>query len=146
MDWAKFFAALTAARYDYVVSIEHEDRVFEGDENWSSVASIFRAMSSSRLSTNICEFSPSFSPSPTRWEGVTLSNAKVNMKKYIGCDLAEPTCVPRLLTCRPDSFASNERSHACTRGHEAVMQRMADLFLQVIQSAGMKKKISVGLA
>jgi sugar phosphate isomerase/epimerase len=33
MDWAKFFAALTAARYDYVVSIEHEDRVFEGDED-----------------------------------------------------------------------------------------------------------------
>jgi len=32
MDWAKFFAALTAARYDDVVSIEHEDRVFEGDE------------------------------------------------------------------------------------------------------------------
>ena len=33
MDWAKFFAALTAARYDGVVSIEHEDRVFEGDED-----------------------------------------------------------------------------------------------------------------
>lgn len=32
MDWAKFFAALTAARYDGVVSIEHEDRVFEGSE------------------------------------------------------------------------------------------------------------------
>jgi sugar phosphate isomerase/epimerase len=32
MDWAKFFAALTAARYDYVVSIEHEDRAFEGTE------------------------------------------------------------------------------------------------------------------
>lgn len=32
MDWAKFFSALTAVRYDYVVSIEHEDRVFEGDE------------------------------------------------------------------------------------------------------------------
>jgi sugar phosphate isomerase/epimerase len=32
IDWAKFFAALTAARYDYVVSIEHEDRIFEGDE------------------------------------------------------------------------------------------------------------------
>jgi sugar phosphate isomerase/epimerase len=32
MDWKKFFAALTAARYDGVVSIEHEDRVFEGDE------------------------------------------------------------------------------------------------------------------
>lgn len=32
MDWRKFFAALTAVRYDYVVSIEHEDRVYEGDE------------------------------------------------------------------------------------------------------------------
>jgi sugar phosphate isomerase/epimerase len=32
MDWQKFFAALTAIRYDYVVSIEHEDRVFEGEE------------------------------------------------------------------------------------------------------------------
>lgn len=32
MDWQKFFAALTAANYDGVVSIEHEDRVFEGDE------------------------------------------------------------------------------------------------------------------
>ena len=32
VDWQKFFAALTAARYDYVVSIEHEDRVFEGAE------------------------------------------------------------------------------------------------------------------
>ena len=33
MDWQKFFAALTEARYDYVVSIEHEDRVFEGNED-----------------------------------------------------------------------------------------------------------------
>lgn len=32
MDWGKFFAALTAVRYDYVVSIEHEDRAFEGSE------------------------------------------------------------------------------------------------------------------
>lgn len=32
MDWAKFFAALTGIRYDYVVSIEHEDRAFEGEE------------------------------------------------------------------------------------------------------------------
>ena len=32
IDWAKFFAALTATGYDYVVSIEHEDRNFEGDE------------------------------------------------------------------------------------------------------------------
>ncbi|MGE5072943.1 MAG: sugar phosphate isomerase/epimerase family protein [Anaerolineae bacterium] len=32
VDWGKFIAALTAARYDYVVSIEHEDRVYEGSE------------------------------------------------------------------------------------------------------------------
>ena len=32
MDWARFFAALTGIRYDYVVSIEHEDRAFEGEE------------------------------------------------------------------------------------------------------------------
>ncbi len=32
VDWGKFFAALTAVGYDYVVSIEHEDRAFEGDE------------------------------------------------------------------------------------------------------------------
>lgn len=32
MNWSKFFAALSASRYDYVVSIEHEDRVFEGDD------------------------------------------------------------------------------------------------------------------
>ena len=32
MDWKKFFAALTAVGYDFVVSIEHEDRAFEGEE------------------------------------------------------------------------------------------------------------------
>jgi len=32
MDWPRFFAALTDAHYDYVVSIEHEDRNFEGSE------------------------------------------------------------------------------------------------------------------
>jgi sugar phosphate isomerase/epimerase len=32
VDWGKFIAALTAAKYDYVISIEHEDRNFEGDE------------------------------------------------------------------------------------------------------------------
>jgi sugar phosphate isomerase/epimerase len=32
VDWAKFFEALTSVSYDYVVSIEHEDRDYEGDE------------------------------------------------------------------------------------------------------------------
>ena len=33
VDWSKFFAALGDVGYDYVVSIEHEDRDYEGDED-----------------------------------------------------------------------------------------------------------------
>ena len=32
VDWAKFIGALKSVGYDYVVSIEHEDRNYEGDE------------------------------------------------------------------------------------------------------------------
>jgi sugar phosphate isomerase/epimerase len=32
VDWARYIAALYAVGYDYVVSVEHEDRRFEGDE------------------------------------------------------------------------------------------------------------------
>jgi sugar phosphate isomerase/epimerase len=32
VDWSRFVAALYAVGYDHVVSIEHEDRSFEGDE------------------------------------------------------------------------------------------------------------------
>jgi len=32
VNWGKFVAALTGVGYDYVLSIEHEDRAFEGDE------------------------------------------------------------------------------------------------------------------
>jgi sugar phosphate isomerase/epimerase len=32
VDWAKFITALKSVGYDYVVSIEHEDRNYEGDE------------------------------------------------------------------------------------------------------------------
>lgn len=32
VDWGKFFAALNDVGYDYVVSIEHEDRDYEGDD------------------------------------------------------------------------------------------------------------------
>jgi sugar phosphate isomerase/epimerase len=32
VNWEKFIAALTAVCYDYLVSIEHEDRNYEGDE------------------------------------------------------------------------------------------------------------------
>jgi sugar phosphate isomerase/epimerase len=32
MDWSRFISALTSVGYDYVVSIEHEDREYEGNE------------------------------------------------------------------------------------------------------------------
>ena len=32
VDWAKFIGALKSVGYDYIVSIEHEDRDYEGDE------------------------------------------------------------------------------------------------------------------
>ena len=31
-DWPRFVAALYAVGYDHVISVEHEDRRFEGDE------------------------------------------------------------------------------------------------------------------
>jgi sugar phosphate isomerase/epimerase len=33
VDWRAFFSALYRVGYDYVISIEHEDRKFEGDDN-----------------------------------------------------------------------------------------------------------------
>ena len=33
MDWSKFIGTLSSAGYDYVVSIEHEDREYEGNED-----------------------------------------------------------------------------------------------------------------
>jgi sugar phosphate isomerase/epimerase len=32
MDWSRFIGALSAVGYDYVISIEHEDREYEGSE------------------------------------------------------------------------------------------------------------------
>ena len=32
MNWPRFVAALYAVGYDHVISVEHEDRRFEGDE------------------------------------------------------------------------------------------------------------------
>ena len=32
VNWSRFVAALYAVGYDHVVSVEHEDRRFEGDE------------------------------------------------------------------------------------------------------------------
>jgi sugar phosphate isomerase/epimerase len=32
VNWGAFISALTGVGYDFVISIEHEDRAFEGDE------------------------------------------------------------------------------------------------------------------
>jgi sugar phosphate isomerase/epimerase len=31
VDWSRYISALYAVGYDHVVSVEHEDRAFEGD-------------------------------------------------------------------------------------------------------------------
>jgi sugar phosphate isomerase/epimerase len=33
VDWPGFIGALYAVGYDYVMSVEHEDKAFEGDED-----------------------------------------------------------------------------------------------------------------
>ncbi len=63
------------------------------------------------------------------------------MKKYIGCDLGGTNL--RAAIVDVESGAVLQQSSVPTlarQGHKVVMQRMADLFLQLIQAAGMKKE------
>jgi len=63
------------------------------------------------------------------------------MKKYIGCDLGG-TNLRAAITDVETGMVLHQMSipTLAREGHEAVMKRMADLFLQLIQSAGMKKE------
>jgi len=63
------------------------------------------------------------------------------MKKYIGCDLGGTNLRAAIVDVENGSVL-HQMSIPCLarEGHDAVMRRMADLFLQVIQSAGMKKE------
>ena len=63
------------------------------------------------------------------------------MKKYIGCDLGGTNLrQPPLWMCRPVRFCIRPVSLPWRgEGHDAVMKRMGELFLQVIESAGMAK-------
>ncbi len=63
------------------------------------------------------------------------------MKKFIGCDLGGTNLRAAIVDVQTGIVLHQMSVPTLAReGHEAVMKRMADLFLQVIQSAGMKKE------
>jgi glucokinase len=63
------------------------------------------------------------------------------MKKYIGCDLGGTNLRTAIVDVETGSVLNQMSIPTLARdGHDAVMKRMADLFLQVIQAAGMKKE------
>lgn len=63
------------------------------------------------------------------------------MKRYIGCDLGGTNLRAAIVDVETGAVLHQLSIPTLAReGHEAVMKRMADLFLQVIQSAGMQKE------
>ncbi len=63
------------------------------------------------------------------------------MKRYIGCDLGGTNLRAAIIDVETGSVLHQSSVPTLAReGHEAVMRRMADLFLQVIQSAGLQKE------
>lgn len=62
------------------------------------------------------------------------------MKKYIGCDLGGTNLRAAIVDVENGSVLHQMSIPTLAReGHDAVMKRMADLFLQVIESAGMNR-------
>ena len=63
------------------------------------------------------------------------------MKKYIGCDLGGTNLRAAIVDVDDGTVLHQMSIPTLAReGHEAVMKRMAELFLQIIQSAGMNKE------
>lgn len=63
------------------------------------------------------------------------------MKKYIGCDLGGTNLRAAIVDVESGSVLHQMSVPTLAReGHDAVMQRMANLFLQLIQSAGMSQE------
>jgi len=63
------------------------------------------------------------------------------MKKYIGCDLGGPNLRAAIVDVETGKVLQQKSiSTLARKGHDAVMKRMADLFLQLIQSSGMQKE------
>jgi len=62
------------------------------------------------------------------------------MKKYLGCDLGGTNLRAAVVDVETGRVLHQESIPTLAReGHDAVMVRMADLFLQVIQKAGLQK-------
>jgi glucokinase len=62
------------------------------------------------------------------------------MKKYLGCDLGGTNLRAAVVDVENGEVLHQTSIPTLAReGHDAVMRRMADLFLQVIRSAGMQK-------
>lgn len=62
------------------------------------------------------------------------------MKKYVGCDLGGTNLRAAIVDVESGNVLYSMSVPTLAReGHDAVMKRMADLFLQVIKSAGMQK-------
>jgi glucokinase len=63
------------------------------------------------------------------------------MKKYIGCDLGGTNLRAAIVDVENASVLHQMSIPTLAReGHDAVMRRMGDLFLQVIEKAGLKKE------
>src|SRR5512141_1735410 len=63
------------------------------------------------------------------------------MKKYIGCDLGGTNLRAAIVDVETGRVLYQMNIPTLAReGHDAVMRRMADLFLELIQSAGMQKE------
>ncbi len=63
------------------------------------------------------------------------------MKKYIGCDLGGTNLRAAIVDVETGAVLHQMSVPTLAReGHDAVMKRMADLFLQLIQSTGMTKE------
>ena len=63
------------------------------------------------------------------------------MKKYIGCDLGGTNLRAAIVDVGSGEVLHQLSIPTLARdGHDSVMKRMGDLFLQIIQSAGMKKE------
>ena len=63
------------------------------------------------------------------------------MQKYIGCDLGGTNLRAAIVNVETGKVLHQRSIPTLAReGHDAVMQRMADLFLQLIQTAEMKKE------
>jgi glucokinase len=64
----------------------------------------------------------------------------VGMKKYIGCDLGGTNLRAAIVDVETGDVLHHMSVPTLAReGHDVVMTRMADLFLQVIQAAGLQK-------